>query len=163
MELEMKLQVYKIVITIINFFILYLILRYFLFKPVMNIITSRQNEIEGTIKKAEEDGKNAADNRLESEIELKKSRALGKSIVEDYKMKAQGLSDDIIKQAHQEAQNIIERAMKDALREKEKAEHELKEQAVDLAILLSSKALGESIDEEQHRKLIRDFIAKVGA
>lgn len=163
MELEMKIQVYKIVITIINFFILYGVLRYKLFKPVMNIIASRQNEIEDTIKKAEEDEKNASNNRLDSETELKKSRTLGKSIVEDYKTKAQGLSDDIIKQAQKEAQNIIERATKDAQREKEKAEYELKEQAVDLALLLSSKALGETIDEEQHRRLIKDFIAKVGA
>ena len=47
-------------------------------------------------------------------------------------------------------------------REKEKAEYEVKKQAVDIAVELSVKALEESIDEEVHRKLISDFIAKVG-
>ena len=47
-------------------------------------------------------------------------------------------------------------------REKEKAEYEVKKQAVDLAVELSIKALDTQIDEDLHRKLISDFIAKVG-
>ncbi len=42
------------------------------------------------------------------------------------------------------------------------AEYEVKKQAVELAVELSMKALDNQIDEETHRKLIGDFIAKVG-
>jgi F-type H+-transporting ATPase subunit b len=163
LSMELSIEAYKVIITIINFFILYAILRYKLFKPVMKIIGSRQKDIEYSIKVAEEDELSAKNNKLETETELKNSKLLGKGIVEDYKTKAQVLSDDIIKQAQKEAQAIIERAEKEAQREKEKAEYELKKQTVDLAVLLSSKALGDTIDEEQHRKLIKEFISKVGA
>ena len=152
----------RIGITVINFVILLLILRRFLFKPVNDVLTSRRDEIDSTIKKANEDEANAVKNRAESEKNLKESRAKGKDIVEEYKAKAEHLSNDILKDAHTEAQTIMQRAMKEANREKEKAEAELKEHVVDLAVLLSSKALEESIDEEQHRRLIKDFIAKVG-
>ena len=152
----------RIGITVINFVILLLILRRFLFKPVNDVLTSRRDEIDSTIKKANEDEANAVKNRAESEKNLKESRAKGKDIVEEYKAKAEHLSNDILKDAHTEAQTIMDRAMKEANREKEKAEAELKEHVVDLAVLLSSKALEESIDEEQHRRLIKDFIAKVG-
>lgn len=163
MELELNIEGYKIIITIINFCILYGILRYKLFKPVSKIINSRQQDIEYSIRVAEENELNAKNNKLETEAEFKNAKKLGKGIVEDYKSKAQAVSDDIIKQAQKEAQAIIERAEKDAQREKEKAEFELRKQAVDLAVLLSAKALGDTIDEEQHRRLISEFISKVGA
>lgn len=152
----------RILITIFNFFILCIILRHFLFKPVNDLINTRKNEIDSLIKKSELDNINAEKNRIESEGYLKSSKYEGKNIVEEYKGKAEHLSQDIIKEAHIEAQAIIDRAVKEAQREKEKAEAELKIQVVDLALLLSSKVLEETIDEEQHRRLIEDFIAKVG-
>ena len=84
------------------------------------------------------------------------------NIVEDYKVKAGKVSSDILKEAHEEAQTIVNRAKVEAEREKEKAADEIKGQVVDLAVLVSSRALEGSIDEEQHRRLIKDFIAKVG-
>ena len=47
-------------------------------------------------------------------------------------------------------------------REEEKVKYELKQQVVDISVMLSEKALGESIDESKHRELINDFIEKVG-
>ena len=44
----------------------------------------------------------------------------------------------------------------------DKLKKQIKKQAVDLAVELSVKALEDSIDENVHRKLISDFIAKVG-
>ncbi len=38
----------------------------------------------------------------------------------------------------------------------------MKRQIIDLSLLMSSKALGENIDEEKHKQLIKEFITKVG-
>ena len=91
-----------------------------------------------------------------------KSKENGKAIIEDYKVKAENISSNIVSEAHSEANLIMERAKKEAEREKNKAKDEIKTQIVDLAVLMSSKALEESIDEEKQRKLIDDFISKVG-
>lgn len=152
----------QIIATIINFAILYFILRRFLFKPVNNAIDTRQNEIISKITKTEEDRKKAEELRKENEDKLRLAKQEGKSIVEDYKVKADKVSTDILQEARQEAETIIERARVEAEREKEKAADEIKNQIVDLAVVLSSKALEESANEEQHRRLIKDFIAKVG-
>lgn len=152
----------QIIATIINFAILYFILRRFLFKPVNNAIDTRQHEIINKITKTEEDRKKAEELRKENEDKLRLAKQEGKSIVEDYKVKADKVSTDILQEARQEAETIIERARVEAEREKEKAADEIKNQIVDLAVVLSSKALEESANEEQHRRLIKDFIAKVG-
>ena len=48
------------------------------------------------------------------------------------------------------------------VKERDKAEQELKQQTVQLALMMSSKILNEVIDEEKHRQLIDEFISKVG-
>lgn len=158
----MEINLSRILATIINFGILYLILKHYLFKPVNNAIDSRQNEIIDKINKTEEDRIKAEELRKENEEKLRLAKQEGKTIVEDYKVKADKVSSDILQEARQEAEAIIERAKVEAEREKEKAADEVKNQVVDLAVLLSSKALEKSVNEEQHRRLIKDFIAKVG-
>ena len=73
------------------------------------------------------------------------------------KKKAESLEN-----AHREAEAIINRANIEIQREEEKVKYELKQQVVDISVMLSEKALGESIDESKHRELINDFIEKVG-
>jgi ATP synthase, F0 subunit b len=158
----MEIHWSQIIATIINFAILYFILRHFLFKPVNDTISNRQNEIIDKISKTEKDRIKAEELRKENEDKLKQARQEGKTIVEDYKVKADKVSSDILQEARQEAEAIVDRAKVEAEREKEKAADGIKTQVVDLAVLLSSKALEESVNEDQHRRLIKDFIAKVG-
>jgi F-type H+-transporting ATPase subunit b len=152
----------QVAAAIINFAILYLILKHFLFKPVNNTIDKRQNEIKLKIQKTDEDKKLAEELKLENEKILSTADKEGKTIVEQYKQKAEVVSADVLKDAHGEAETIMKRAKKEVEREKEKAADEMKQQIIDLAVILSSKALGETIDEGHQRKLMKEFIAKVG-
>ncbi|MDF2883640.1 MAG: synthase subunit [Clostridiaceae bacterium] len=148
--------------TIINLLILYFILKKFLFKPVNKILTDREKEVSDTITRTKENEEKSKSFLLENEEMISKSKENGKAIIEDYKIKAENISSDIVSGAHNEANLIIERAKKEAEREKNKAKDEIKTQIVDLAVLMSSKALEETINEEQQKKLINDFISKVG-
>lgn len=158
----MEIEVSKIIATLINFLILFLILKHYLFKPVNNMIDKRQNEIIDKINKTDEDMKKAEALKTENDKILSGAKDEGKNIVEGYKLKAEQLSNDIVKGAKDEADTIIKRAKTEAERQMEKSADEMKSQIVDLAVLMSSKALGETINEDQHRRLINDFIAKVG-
>ena len=157
-----EIDISRVIFTIINFLILYLILRYFLFKPVNNVLAKRENDITNRINRTKENEKNTEEFRIQSEKELKNSKHKGREIVENYKLKAESVSAEIIKEASSEAELIMTRARVEADREREKVKHEIKSQVIDLALLVSSKALEEAIDEEKHKKLIEDFIAKVG-
>lgn len=148
--------------TIINFVILVFALRHFLYKPVTEIITSRETEIKGKIEKSEEALKDAEALKIDNEEKLKKAFEEGKSIIKASRSKALKLSDEIIDKAKEEAEIILERARKDAEREREKAEDDIKAQAINLAVLLSSKALEKELNEEEHRRLIDEYITKVG-
>ena len=158
----MEINWIKIVLTIINFGILYLILKHFFFEKVDATIEKREIEVKSNIDKAETDKNMAAMILKENKENLKNSKNEGKLIVEDHKQKAEKVSDDIIKQANEEGKLLIERAQKEVERQRSKSESEMKTQIIELSLLMSQKAIGETIDEALHRRLINDFIAKVG-
>jgi F-type H+-transporting ATPase subunit b len=158
----MEINPLTVLATIINFVILYFILRHFLIEPVTSTISAREDEIKGRIARAENDEKKAELLRIENEEKIKNAKEEGKTIIEDLKVKAERVSETIISKAKEEAEFLLERARADAEREREKASEDIKTQTIDLALILSSKALGSTIDENEHRRLIKDFIAKVG-
>ncbi|MCI1945309.1 F0F1 ATP synthase subunit B [Clostridium luticellarii] len=158
----MEINLTTVIITIINFIVLYLILKHFFFAPVNSTITTRQEEINSKIRNANENEKKSQQLVAQHDELLRNSKKQGRNIVEDYKNKAERVSEDILGDAHKEAQLILDRAKVEAERQKEKVQADIKNQVVDLAMLVSAKALEGSIDEKQHRKLIEDFIAKVG-
>ena len=151
-----------ILATVVNFLILFFGLKYFFFEKVKLIVEARENEIADKLDSADEELEKARTLAINNERELQRAREEGKAITERHKKKAEKVYDEIVEEAKSEANLIIERAKVEIEREKEKAEYEIRKQAVDLAVELSIKALEEKIDEETHRKLIGDFIAKVG-
>lgn len=155
-------DLFTVVATVVNFLVLLVILRVLLFKRITNAIDTRNNKVKETIDNANKDREEAKTLKIQTEKNLEDSKTQGKSIVEEYKEKAEKLSQDIRKDASSEAELIMERAKKEVEREKEKAEDELKKKVVDLAVILSSKALEKDINEKEHRRLIEDFITKVG-
>ena len=137
----MDINLTTIFITIVNFIILLLFLRHFLFDKVNGAIENRANDVKETIDKANADRADAEALKSENQEKLKMAKEEGKTIVSQYKLKADKVSQDIISEANKEAQVIIERAKKEAERQKEKLVSELREESVNLAVLLSSKAL----------------------
>jgi len=158
----MEIKLSDVIGTMVNFLILFLILRHFLFNKVNNMLTARSEDIKKDINSARINNEKAEQLRLENEQKLKDASKEGKSIIESFKAKADKVSKQILDDANGEAQNTLEKGKKELQREVEKASSDIRSQVVDLAVMLSSKTLGQTIDEAQHRKLIAEFISKVG-
>ncbi|QAA35241.1 MULTISPECIES: F0F1 ATP synthase subunit B [Clostridium] len=158
----MEIDWLHVLAAVINLLILYALMKHFFFDKVEKVIGERQSDIQSKIDKADEDTEKARTLLLENERILRSAKDEAKKITESQKHKADKVYEEIVDQAKNEAQTLLDRASVEINREKEKAEQEIREQVVDLAVLISAKALEESIDEDKHRKLINDFIAKVG-
>jgi F-type H+-transporting ATPase subunit b len=158
----MEVKLSTLVMNWVNFAIIILLLRHFFWNKLKGIIGERQKYIDDKMTKADEDTEKARMYLVKNEQILQSAKDEGKKITERQKEKGDKLYEEIVSDAKVEASSLKERASLEIEREKEKAEYEIKKQAVDLAIELSVKALGQKIDEDTHRKLIGDFIAKVG-
>ena len=158
----MEVRLSTLVINWANFGIIFLLLRHFFWNKLKGIIAERQKYVDDKMTKADEDTEKARMYLVKNEQILQSAKDEGKKITERQKEKGDKLYEEIVSDAKVEASSLKEKASLEIEREKEKAEYEIKKQAVDLAIELSVKALGQKIDEDTHRKLIGDFIAKVG-
>jgi F-type H+-transporting ATPase subunit b len=161
MEIGMKLS--TVIAAMVNFLILLFIAKRFLFVPVSKILETRKQELNSSFEQAKSDKEEANRLKIENGEKLKLAKREGKEIVEIYKQKAEKISGELIEDAKHEATLIIERSRVEIQREKEKAESEIKKQVIDLSLMLSEKALEQLIDEKEHRRLIEDFIFKVGS
>jgi len=161
--MNLTIDWHTIIFTIINFILLMFVLKHFFSKPVNKIMDDRKNGINTSIKNAKDNEEKAEISRKEKDQLLHDSKAKGREIVEEYKVKAQNISQEIIDEAKKESIILMERSRVEIEREKAKAASEIKKQVIDLSLILSERALEQHIDEKEHRKLIEDFILKVGS
>ena len=142
----------------INFILLILLLYRLLYKPVRNFMDQRTAEIEAKVQSAEENQKAAEELRLQLEKQAQDSRLQARQYLDEAAKRAEEFQSQLIAEAKQEAQAIIERAQRAMQLEREKAWAELKQQVGKLSVLLASKVINESLDEDQHQRLIADTI-----
>lgn len=158
----MSINWLTVLATIINFIITVVILKHFFFDKIKDLIKKRQEDITAQIREADENAEKARKLRIDNENLLKSAKEEGKKITQEQKKRADRLYEEIIDNAQKDANSVMEKAKAEMIKERDKAEQELKQQTVQLALMMSSKILNEVIDEEKHRRLIDEFISKVG-
>jgi F-type H+-transporting ATPase subunit b len=158
----MNIDFGRVIVSIINLGILYWILRKNFFGKVTDFMNSRTESIQSKINQATAGLKDADAIKAKYDAQMKGAHDEGKAIIEENKLKAQKLADDMVEEAKKEAALIRERAKIDAEREKEKAKDEVKRQIITLSLLAASKSIGGQLDDQKHHALIKEFINKAG-
>lgn len=157
----MEISLVKIIITIINFIILVLILKHFLWAKIEMVISLRQQEINESITKAENFVKESENLKIENEKVLGMTKVQSRKITKEKKLQADKMYDEIVEAAKLEADVIKLNAQNEIEMEFEKAKFEIKKQVVDLSLSVSKKVLEKEIDEKTHNDLIKNFIDEV--
>ena len=149
------------VIQLMAFVVLLLIVFYLGYKPVKKYLKARQDYIEKNIKDSEK-------SKEEAEIYVKES----KDAVLAAKEEAKRIVKDATDEANLSAENIRDEAKKDALLTRKKADEEIalarekarkdaKDEIVGVAIAASSQVLGREVNEEDEKRLLKDFMNDV--
>jgi len=148
---------------IINLFIQIYLIKRFLFKPINNILEKRKELADKVIREAKEAKEEANSLKDQYESSLTSAHAEAAQIVSDAQKEAQSKADAVVKEAQQAAADIKARAAADIEQEKKKAINEAKDEIGGLAMDIAGKVVEKEINEADHKKLIEDFISKVGA
>lgn len=153
---------YELVFQIINTIILFWVLKKILFKPVLNIIDSREQAIKTDIAIGEQAKTKGLALKDEYEQKLLVAKTEGQEIIKQATLRAEQKSEEIISAAKEEANSLKDRANKDIVQEKEKVMNELKNDISSIAILAASKVIEKDIDQAKHEEMINKFIEEVG-
>ncbi len=145
-----------------NLLILYLFLRKLLFKPIKNMIDSRQKEVDDMYDEAEASRKEASDMKAAYEDKMKHAEEESEEILKRAVRKAQLREEEILKEADAKAARTLKRAEEQVELEKKRAVNEVKNEVSDMAIGIAAAVIERDIDKKEHEAMIDDFIRSMG-
>lgn len=149
--------------TVVAFILLWIVLAKFLFKPVLGLLDSREQDIKNTYGAAENKLSEAEQFRADYEKRLAEIEAEARSRILAAVKEGQDAKDQILAEAKTRAEEIVTRGQEDLEREREKLLAQLRDEVVTISLSAAGKLVGESMDDDKHRRLIGDFINKIGA
>ncbi len=153
-----SVNIWQILISLVNLLLLTLILKRFLFKPVKKIVDARRAAIDDDYAKAKTAREEAEESRLNYEAAMAAAHQTSDQIIADATRMAEYRSNEIVAEAREKASDIRRQAEADAVLERKKAEDEMKREIADVSTRLTGKLLQREITEEDHRALIDSFL-----
>ena len=145
-----------------NLLILYLFLKKILFKPVKNMIDSRQKEIDDMYSDAENSKTESEKMKAEYEQKLAKASEESEEILKNAVRRAQLREEEILREANDKAARTLERASEQIELEKKRAINEVKDEVSSMAINIAAAVIERDIKKDEHEKLIDEFISEIG-
>ena len=147
--------------TLVNTVALFLVLKHFLFKPVMKMIQDRQQEIDSMYADAGKAKQEAQQLESEYRRKLEASVQTGERMVKEAVARGQSREEEIIRQANAQADAIRAKASADIAQEKKKAINDAKNEISDLAMAIAGKVVGRVLSEADQASLVDHFIEEL--
>jgi F-type H+-transporting ATPase subunit b len=147
--------------TIATFLVLLVLLAKFAWKPILQALESRQEMIRKSLDDAEqakqdleqvqqESAKIVAQARVEADAIVANSRTDGAKLREDLRQKARAEAGEIVKNAEQKIQQERDRALS-----------QIREEAVDVSLMIASKLIQRNLSREDNETLIDDALKQI--
>ena len=147
---------------LLNLFIQVYFIKRFLFKPINEILEKRKAMADAEISDATKAKEEALAMKESYEQDMEQARNRAGEILENAKKTASAQSEAMISEATASAAAIKEKAQKDIEQEKKKAMSEVRDEIGGIAMEIAGKVIEREINEEDHKKLIDEFISNVG-
>ena len=137
----LSLNGWTLFFTLINVLVLFLGLKKFLLKPVMNVVNQREEMIQNQLTNAAETKKQAEQLKDEYQAELATAHDQAEEIIVMAKKRAEVEYNNVIMKTREEAEHMLSKAKADIMNEQEKAKKEAQDEITKLAIQAARKIM----------------------
>ena len=155
-------DVWTMIFTWVNMFILFTVMKKLLFKPVMNVLEQREAEVQKIYDDANVANEKAVSLEKEYSEKMAQAREEAGEIIKQATLTAQKREKEIIESAHVEVATMTRRAETQIAQERKKAYQEIKNEISDISVAIAGKMVQREIKAEDHEALISQFIENVG-
>ena len=138
----------------LSFLFLLILLRLFVYKPVLKMLDERRARIQEGLNAAERGRAAGEEASRAAAAALDEARRDGQQVVANAQQVAQRLQEDARAQAQQQQEAMLERARAEIQQERDAAIAELRKEFADLTISAAEKVIGQSLDRQAHQRLI---------
>ena len=147
-----------LVAQIISFFVLFGLLFFVAYKPILKMFDERSKRIKDSMDETEHIKEQAAHAEEEVRKQLEAARKDGERIVAQAAQMGERVKEEARQGAKEEAEAFITRARAEIHGERDDAIDGLRKEFADLAILAAEKVINEELDKSKHRQLIEEVL-----
>lgn len=158
---KLGLNLGYLLLQIFNFLILFVVLRVWVYKPILGLLDRRRQ----TIAQGLEDARVAAEARAAAERQAAKiiadAQAEASKVVREANERAQGVAKEVKAEAEAEAAKARESALAETEMERNRILADLRGQVAALSMAATQKLVGAALDEKRQRALLDEFFSGV--
>lgn len=143
---------------IVNFFILFYVLKKFAYGPILKILEQRSDRIEKGLKDAEKSSKKLKEIEEQEKKVITVAKKEAQRIITAAEQSALTVKKDIEDASRLKVEEMLQDARKKIEEDKNKMVGEVKKEISELLILAVEKIIGEKLDANKDKELIKKTI-----
>ena len=151
-----------LVSNLINFTILLIVLRLFLYKPVLRLLDERKARIQEGLERAEQAASEASASEVEARAAIEAAQQQGREFVAQAQKGAARLRAELEERARADADQIVTRAREEVQIERDQAIELLRREFADLTITAAERVTRQTLDRAAHQRLIDEVLVDGG-
>lgn len=146
---------------VVNFGLLLYILKRLLFKPAVEFLDRRREQIAARIQAARNSETQAQELVLAREAELQQARERVEGMLEEARHEAEVLIAKAKREAKNDAAKILEDSKNRLEQERDRMIHDLRESYAEIAVLGAERVLDREIRIDDHRRLLDQLMEEI--
>ncbi|MCL5972443.1 MAG: F0F1 ATP synthase subunit B [Firmicutes bacterium] len=153
----------NMIAAIVQWFILLVLLRVYVYKPLSAAMQRRKDNIAKQIQDADSLREQAQQLHDEQESLVRSARDDAKSIIAAARREGEEQAKKIIEAAQREASYRQKAALDEIQHERDMALSEIRGQVADLVLMATGKLLERNISDEDQHRLVEEFLNQAGS
>lgn len=147
--------------TLVVFTILFLVLKKYAWKPILQSLKDREDKIASSLQEADDARQQMELLKADNEKLLQEARIERDKIIKEAKEIGENLKTQAKQKADAESKRMIEAANESINKEKEAAKTEIKELVASLSIEMAEKILKKKFDNpSEQEEMVKDYLQK---
>jgi F-type H+-transporting ATPase subunit b len=157
---DLGINVPVLIANIINFTVLLIVLRLFVWGPVTRMLDERKERIAQSLSAAEQAKVQAAESERQVQEQVETARREAQQLVAQAQEIANRIQSDARTSAQADAEATLARARNEIQQERDAAIADLRKEFADMTIAAAEKVINQSLDPTAHKRLIEEALAQ---
>lgn len=153
-HLDLKLFIAQLV----NFSIVFSVLYFFAFKPLVKVMSERSEKIAKSLKDADEIENRLSATEIEQADIISAAKKQANLIIEEADKKGEERREEMLARAKEEIAAVINNEKEKLARQKDETLKEIKSEVADLVVLTVEKLLHEKMNSDKDQEFIKSLV-----
>lgn len=158
--MQISINVLTLVIQIVNFSVLFLVLKKVLYEPMVRAIGERQARIRKELDEAEAINREAQALKEQYDSKLRNVQQEAAGLVASANQEGERRKSVLVDEGRAEAHHLLEKGRTELSREQQQVLSDLRGRVVEISVDMATRLFRDTLTPEQHSALVAQFLKK---